>query len=118
MPGSYQEASEILKPFLIPLEKYDVCVNDCIIFRNEHIDDDKCFKCEEPRFLNRRPRRTFTYLPIGPRIARMIGSPSLASLLTQDREEREIIRDIQDTTTWKNDWFSDGLFKGRIGELL
>ena len=28
MPGSFDEALKLIKPFLIPLENYDVCIND------------------------------------------------------------------------------------------
>ena len=31
--GSYEEAKNIIKEFLIPLQKYDVCPKDCVIFR-------------------------------------------------------------------------------------
>ena len=37
MPVSYEDAKKIIGPFFFPMESYDVCKNDCIIFRKEHL---------------------------------------------------------------------------------
>ena len=37
---------ELIKDFLIPLESYDVCINDRIIFRKDPLDAENCPKCD------------------------------------------------------------------------
>ena len=81
MPGSYTEACELVKPFLIPFEHYDVCINDCLIYRKENFSVVSCKECGEPRRQNGNPHPTFIYFPLGPRIARIIGTESLSWLL-------------------------------------
>ncbi|KAK1661293.1 hypothetical protein QYE76_049452 [Lolium multiflorum] len=41
-PGSLAEAKRITCPLDIPHEKYHACINDCIMYRNEHMDKTKC----------------------------------------------------------------------------
>ncbi|XP_066924630.1 uncharacterized protein [Clytia hemisphaerica] len=115
MPGSFMEARSLLKPFLVPLEKYDVCVNDCVIFRNEYSFSQECPVCEEKRYEDGKPRRTFTYFPLGPRLARIAGSNILEKPEECRGTDDEWIKDIHDTIKWK-EWHSqDGMLHGKIG---
>ena len=119
MRGSYLEARKIVEPFLMPLERYDVCVNDCVIYRKERIGFDKCDVCGEERYdASKNARRTFTYFPLGPRLARMLeASKDIPLLLNDEKEFSNIVKDVQDAANWNIKWFHvDGLFKGRIGK--
>lgn len=85
LPGSFQEAKRMIKRLLIPLSKYEVCINDCVIFRDKHLDLGQCPSCGEPRRLNGCVRKSFTYMPIGPRLARWFGTSNLCQLLYADK---------------------------------
>eukprot|EP00111_Clytia_hemisphaerica_P011821 TCONS_00034748-protein len=117
MPSSYEEAYKLIEPFLLPLETYDVCVDDCMLFRGEHSEKDQCVLCgKDRRYPNGRPKRIFKYFPLGPQIARLYGSESLKKYLEVPERPIEFVADIQDTAAWNVEWFSeDGAFRGRIG---
>lgn len=34
LPKSFREARSFVSPFLMPLEKFDACLNDCILYRD------------------------------------------------------------------------------------
>ena len=117
MPESYKEARKLIENFFVPLERYDVCVNDCMIFRKDSVDLEACTFCKEERFECGKPRRTFTYFPLGQRLARILSTESLASIfVSKENDDQENICDIQNTKTWNIEWFNeDGLFQGRTG---
>jgi hypothetical protein len=48
--GSLNEAKKIVCPLDLPHEKYHACINDCVIYRNEHADETTCPVCEESRY--------------------------------------------------------------------
>ena len=72
LPGTYEEACNFVKPFLLPFETYHVCPNDCVLFRKTtRYDYSKlvsCPVCGTKRYsANKKARRTFMYYPLGPR---------------------------------------------------
>jgi hypothetical protein len=73
LPDSYAKALSKVKHLLIPVQKYDCCVNDCLVFRESTDGDfndlEQCPECEEGRYLpgSKTARKVFKYLPIGPR---------------------------------------------------
>lgn len=107
LPSSYKEARTLVAPLLMPLQKYDVCINDCVIFRDsgeyEYANLNECPQCLEPRKENGKSRKMFTYMPIGPRLSRWFGTENLCKLiyektLTVSRSENnEVIRDFTDS---------------------
>ena len=105
--GSYEEAKNIIKEFLIPLQRYDVCPKDCIIFKGELKEDQQCPNCSSFRFTNGKPKKTLKYFPIGPRIGRLYQDENLIKILHAHRSRPEggSIKDISETNCWKNDWF-------------
>jgi len=64
MPSSYEAALRVLQPYLIKSQVYDVCPNDCVIFRGTYKDLSECPKCSAKRYIgsSRTPAHTFTYL--------------------------------------------------------
>lgn len=87
LPASYKEAKDLIKHLLIPLYKYDVCVNDCVVYRDntEFAGLQSCPKCKEPRYFNGKVRKSFTYMPLGPRLARWFGTFNLCKLLYAEK---------------------------------
>ena len=49
LPMSYQEAYKIIRPYLNPEVIFDVCPNDCILFRGEYKDNVTCPKCKDSK---------------------------------------------------------------------
>lgn len=66
LPVSYSEIIKLVEPFLMqPIR----CPNDCIVFRGVHTDLDLCPICGTSRYVKPRiPAKTYTYLPVGPRL--------------------------------------------------
>ena len=119
--GSYEEAKNIIKEFLIPLQKYDVCPKDCVIFRGELKEDQQCPNCSSFRFTNGKQKKIFKYFPIGSRIERLYQDENLIIILHahSSRPERGFTKDIWDTNRWKNDWFGlSGIMKGDINGCI
>lgn len=82
LPTSYHEAYRVLKPYLIPEVVFDVCPNDCILFRREYKDAVICPKCNNSRFKEGKiPKRTFHYLPLGPRLVWNFGTKDISCIL-------------------------------------
>ncbi|XP_061190168.1 uncharacterized protein LOC133198027 [Saccostrea echinata] len=113
LPASFEEARNVIKHLLIPLVKYEVCINDCLLFRGAHADIDTCPECGEPRRVNGRVRKTFTYMPLGPRLARWFGTSNLCQLLYADKIKiRGTLTDFTDGLLYKS-WFQEGgVFEG------
>ena len=121
LPTSYQEAYKMIKPYLDPEVIFDVCQNDCILFRGEYKDSASCPKCKESRFkAGKIPKRTFHYLPLGPRLVRNYGAKDISYLLQSHGGENLALQnsgphsmsDIHDSPTWKEAFSADGAFKG------
>ena len=115
VPSSFEAAKQAIQAFLIGLEKYDCCKNDCIIYRQQYYSVKCCPICNSPRYIDpHTPSKSFTYFPIGPRIARIYGSINLAKLLQYHCDSYGInsfISDITDTVTWNQMWHgTDGIF--------
>lgn len=125
LPSSYKEARTLIAPLLMPLQKYDVCINDCVIFRDsgeyEYANLNECPQCLEPRKENGKSRKMFTYMPIGPRLSRWFGTENLCKLiyektLTVSRSENnEVIRDFTDSEQFQS-WFKAGQVFENLGE--
>ncbi|KAK1617054.1 hypothetical protein QYE76_022571 [Lolium multiflorum] len=68
-PGSLAEAKRIRCPLDLPHEKYHACINDCIIYRKEHMDKTKCPLCDVERYKkgkNKAARKVVWYFPLAP----------------------------------------------------
>lgn len=121
LPSSYEKALEKIKQFLVPIQKYHCCVNDCILFRNckdgKFEDMECCPKCMEPRFQSHSkiPRKVFKYVPLGPRLKRMFSYEKTAKDLqihmTADTSS-SIVSDIHESNFWKEQYSTTGPFQG------
>jgi len=72
LPRSVEEAKKIVCPLDLPHVRYHTCINDCIIYRNEHEDKIECLVCNEPQFKRGKkdPRKVVWYFPLIPRLQR------------------------------------------------
>ena len=116
LPGSYDEAFNFIKPFLLPIEIYHVCPNDCVIFRKtSRYDYSKlktCPVCGSDRYWgNKNARRRFPYFPLGPRWRRMYGDANISQVMQSHTSEYnyDTMHDIHDSPSWKKA-FSEGGF--------
>ena len=69
-PTSFEEAKKIVCPLDLPHVKYHVCMNNCIIYRDEHAESTICPVCGVTRYKKRKkaPRKSVWYFPITPRL--------------------------------------------------
>ena len=130
-PGSYDEAYSFVKPFLLPIETYHVCPNDCIIFRKTSRYDysklQKCPECGSSRYwANKSARRRFLYFPLGPRWKRMYGNANISEVLQshmhahdcETEEPTNIMRDIHDSPSWNQAFSEEGFSNGDSRGML
>jgi hypothetical protein len=50
IPDSTYRAKKLLCPLSMEVERIHACPNDCILYRNEYNDLDKCSKCNASRY--------------------------------------------------------------------
>lgn len=132
LPASYHEAKKLIKPYLVEKVVFDVCINDCVVYRNSpkyrYARLDQCPVCNENRYVQRQSagvnkrqvsRRTFNYIPLGPRLARVYGDENLSKLVfSHPGSKNELLsknnymEDIHDSPIWKDLYSDSGLFKG------
>ena len=116
LPGTYEAALKAIEPYLVKSVVYHVCPNDCIIFRGSFADLLECPECHSARYIpgTSIPARTFTYLPLGPRLARLFGTSNLAQVIQSHlkQEESDEMTDIHDSPTWKEAYSLSGIFGG------
>lgn len=122
LPSSYADALSAIKQFVIPVEKHDCCINDCIIFRKcpegNFNELSECPKCSEPRYQcnTKIARKVFKYLPLAPRLNRMFKNENLSrdlqSHLTSRNSSIRHISDIHQSQAWKSRYCSSGPFHG------
>jgi hypothetical protein len=71
------------------------CKNDCVLFRKEHADKDKCPKCNTSRWSivkgsgKKIPQKVLRYFPIKPRLQRLFTSKDIAKQMRWHKDGRE-----------------------------
>ncbi|XP_071135395.1 uncharacterized protein [Mytilus edulis] len=115
LPPTFKEAKSLIKPLLMPLQKYDACINDCILFRScdngNYSDLASCPICQEPRKVKNSSQKVFHYMPIAPRLNRWFGTSNLCKLLYANKVySNGKLCDFTDSNVYKN-WYTDqGVF--------
>lgn len=51
IPPSYNKAKSMVKDLDLDYEKIHTCPNDCMLFRNDHKDDESCHVCGASRYI-------------------------------------------------------------------
>ncbi|KAJ7318071.1 hypothetical protein DFH08DRAFT_613361, partial [Mycena albidolilacea] len=81
--------------------KYDCCKQSCCCFVGPYADLNTCPYCDEARYdLRGRPRATFEYLPLIPRLKALFADPTMCEKLfycAQYETEDGKIRDVFDS---------------------
>ena len=85
LSSSYTEAKSLIPPLLMPVEKYDAYINDCVIDQDssqfQYLSLSECLVCQVPR----KSHKIFTYMPLGPRLARWYNSFNLCKLIHSNK---------------------------------
>ena len=121
LPSCYDVAFKLIKPFLLPYISYDVCINECVVFRKtsryDHSKLKECPTCGENRFnASRIAKRKFSYYPLGPRLKRMFATSSISQRLQAHaictNNDHNTMYDVHDSPLWKKAFTEDGFSKG------
>ncbi|KAK1604828.1 hypothetical protein QYE76_028501 [Lolium multiflorum] len=102
-PGSLAEAKRIMCPLDLPHEKYHACINDCIMYRKEHMDKTKCPVCDAERYKKgkkKAPRKVVWYFPLASRLQRFYADRKEAKLMRWHTERKEaVLNDVERLNT-------------------
>jgi Transposase family tnp2 len=116
LPILTYKVMKLLCPLSMEVQKNHVCPNDCILFRNEYKDLDKCPKCnaswyklrDDPTDEEGKKRlvaKILWYLPVIPRFKRLFTNPKDAKLTRWNAEGRKRdgkLRHLADSLEWRN----------------
>ena len=118
LPSSYDAAMHIIGPHLIRPLSFDICKNDCILFRNQFSDLTRCPKCDSERQMSNSTRR-FLYLPLKPRLERLFGSSCMAAILQSHLCSKGTrMFDIHHSPAWHDAYSSGGMYLHNICTLM
>nr|XP_033509894.1 uncharacterized protein LOC104088328 [Nicotiana tomentosiformis]XP_033509895.1 uncharacterized protein LOC104088328 [Nicotiana tomentosiformis] len=125
IPISYNKAKSIVKDIGLDYEKIDACPNDCMLFRNDHKDDEYCHVCGASRYIKypkvdideidnelkaskkayRIPAKTLRHFPLIPRLKRLFMCSKTTNTLSWHGEERSKdgkLKHPADGQAWKD----------------
>ena len=110
---------KLIEPFLIKTLVFHCCPNDCIIFRGDNLYLNECPVCHAKRYAHGSttiPAKRYTYLPVGPRLIRLFGTPNRASIvqnhIPSSSKGNNIMYDIHHSPSWSEAYANDGIFQG------
>ena len=118
LPDSYESAMKLVEPFLVKPLTFHCCPNDCVIFRGENLHSEECPVCHAKRYISGSSSvavKRFIYLPIGPRLIRLFGTPNLACIVQSHSSSNctdGTMFDIHQSPIWKRAYSRDGIFCG------
>ena len=119
VPESFYNAKKIIRDLGLDYEKIDACIDDCVLYRNEYADLEKCPRCKKSRWkLNESngnvigkkknhkkvPHKILRYFPLTPRLQRLFLTKNIASEMRWHKEGRVddgVLRHPVDSMTWK-----------------
>ena len=111
LPKSYREASEYLRQLGHTYKTYDVCPNNCKLFRGALKNARVCPDCRAPRKKqvgrSQVPYKVSRVFPLTPRLKRMFRSPMQAAAMTWWATvggEDGVMKHVSDSAQWK--WIS------------
>jgi hypothetical protein len=85
--------------------RYSCCVNSCVCFVGPYEDLTECPNCKEARYkASGKPRKSFAYLPLVPRLRAMLANPTHAKKMRYRGDyvhEPGIIRDVFDGSHYR-----------------
>ena len=93
---------KVIEPFLIKPLEFDVSPNDCVIFHGAYATLTECPICKSKRHKkNDSQYRHFQYLPLGPRLERIVGTANLAKLVQAHGNSSGTSEQVHSSLTWK-----------------
>src|SRR4051812_44171168 len=120
LPDSTYEAKKVICPLGLEVQKIHACINDCILYREEHEDRNECPVCSALRYKikqdddpcdvegepprKRVPTKVMWYAPIIPRLKRLFKNKEHVRLLRWHKEDRKrdgMLRHPADGPQWK-----------------
>lgn len=120
LPASYKRLRSLISNELIPVILYNVCINDCLIFRKEHGQDNHCKICGEPRYkkdyLGRKVcRRYYSYCSIKSALELLFSCCNIAQILQEHTSSAlGVLTDIKDTAKWQHWMQGEGMDSSKI----
>ena len=120
IPQSYNKTKSMVKNLGLDYDKIDACPNDCMLFRNDHKDDEFCHTCGASRYIqapkvdselesskkqHRVSAKTLRHFPLIPRLKRLFMCSKTADSLRWHEEERSKdgkLRHPADGLAWKD----------------
>lgn len=110
LPTGRRRARSYITALGMDYNRIHACVNDCMLFCNEHAYATHWAKCGEPRYKegmqgNTIPRKVLRHFPIIPRIEHMFKSRSTEEKITwhaNSRSQDDIMRILADLPAWKH----------------
>ncbi|KAJ2924111.1 hypothetical protein H1R20_g12985, partial [Candolleomyces eurysporus] len=88
----------------VKAQRYDCCINVCICYTGPHETKTECPFCKEPRLKSDgKPQKTFTYIPLIPRLAALFQDPKMIDLMSYRhnyKPRNNIIQDIFDGSVY------------------
>lgn len=106
LPVTYRQLTSLIRKELISVNKYSVCVNDCVIFRDNLMVETHCPKCGEAKLKESNcgkkfSRRRFTYCPLKSALELLFGCSNIAKVMQQNSyTSMKIVTDVTETKKW------------------
>jgi hypothetical protein len=108
LPSSYRQARRYVDDLFDSTVRYDCCPNGCTLYYGADRTRTRCAKpsCNEPRLTpGGKPRKSFYYYPLIPRLRKLFADPRMAELVRHPAErwirDPAAIRDVYDGRLWR-----------------
>ncbi|KAL2225741.1 UNVERIFIED_CONTAM: hypothetical protein Sindi_2949100 [Sesamum indicum] len=97
LPQDYYSTTKLLRNLDLPIEKIDVCKNDCMLYKKDNIDLDYWKFCGEARYKSIREQNPnhkktlyniLRYLPVTPSLQRLYALEATAEQITWHANNR------------------------------
>lgn len=116
LPGSYEEVVRFINPYLVKTMKFDAYPKDHVLFRGKYRFVVSCPVCGESRYNGSgRPRKVFTYLPLG--FVRLYGDIDLSKLCQSHHGGGDEMFDVHDSPIFTHEYSERGYFQGHRREI-
>jgi hypothetical protein len=115
LPSLHQVKSRVAFLSGFNATAYDCCLNSCVCYTGPYKDLQKCPKCDEPRFkANGRPRQRFQYIPIIPRLQKMMANRKAAESMKYRGYDHPKWKEENNDQT--SDIFDGAHYQGLLGK--
>ncbi len=103
IPKNFSEVKAAVSDMLVPVHEYDVCINDCIIFKGEHADSMTCPSCKKSRYKpeKKQARKKYHYLPLIPRHLQLLEIGKISGMLQEHSKASQVMTDVQHSFAWQ-----------------